>query len=78
MTVRLIERAKSSIPACWQRGHVTPTVPAPRTPEPAQLYALVVLTLYLHGPTADGCCSSCKAMWPCEPVRLACRLREGF
>lgn len=68
------------VPRCWQRGH-NALVPAqePRIPEPAQLYALVLLTLSLHAkhPATDRC-EDCAAVWPCTKVRLAYRLREGF
>ncbi|MEA5366455.1 hypothetical protein VA596_43475 [Amycolatopsis sp., V23-08] len=48
-------------------------------PEPAQLYSLVLLALSLHPqhPTTSQC-ESCAAAWPCDTVRLAYRLREGF
>ncbi|WP_370943292.1 hypothetical protein AB5J62_29895 [Amycolatopsis sp. cg5] len=54
-------------------------------PEPAQLYALAIFYLVLHAPDLTAraaevsiCCGACGATWPCEPVRLAFRLREGF
>ena len=50
-----------------------------RTPEPARLYQLIVLTFLLHVPsTWPEVCACCDQRWPCEPVRLAFRLREGF
>jgi hypothetical protein len=49
------------------------------TPEPAQLYHLIVLTFLLHVPSARSeKCACCDRNWPCEQVRLAFRLREGF
>lgn len=48
------------------------------TPEPQQLYHLIVLALLLHQPADHGQCSGCAQPWPCERVRLACRLRDGF
>lgn len=51
----------------------------PRLPEPAQLYALVVLAFILHRPaSADGVCGQCAEPWPCPQVCLAYRLREAF
>jgi hypothetical protein len=47
-------------------------------PEPKQLYELIVLALLLHTPTTDADCFTCVLPWPCEQVRLAYRLREGF
>jgi hypothetical protein len=48
-------------------------------PEPARLYHLIVRTFLLHVPsTWPEVCASCDRCWPCEPVRLAFRLREGF
>jgi hypothetical protein len=79
MAARLVERTRTLVPACWQRGRNTlDSAPAPRVPEPAQLYSLCVLTLNLHAPNLAGTCTSCAAVWPCQPVRLAYRLREGF
>jgi hypothetical protein len=48
-------------------------------PEPAQLYSLILLALSLHArlPKSDRC-EECAEVWPCENVRLAYRLREGF
>lgn len=47
-------------------------------PEPAQLYQLTVLVFVLHIPAVEGQCETCGQHWPCEQVRLAFRLREGF
>ena len=50
-----------------------------RIPEPAQLYSLITLTFVLHEPDpASGNCACCETGWPCENVRQAYRLREGF
>ena len=58
-------------------GDSTPSPVA--TPEPARLYQLIVLTFLLHIPsTWPEVCTCCDRPWPCEPVRLAFRLREGF
>lgn len=48
-------------------------------PEPKVLYELIRLTFVQHGlvPTTSYC-AVCGESWPCEPVRLAFRLREGF
>jgi hypothetical protein len=82
MTVRTIERREAPpVPCCWQRriNGLEPEGHEARLPEPAQLYALIVLALVLHEPDpATGDCDSCHDAWPCEPVRLAYRLREGF
>lgn len=82
MTVRTVEVQKrpSVVPRHWQRGHnALVPVQEPRMPEPAQLYSLVLLALSLHPqhPTTSQC-ESCAAAWPCDTVRLAYRLREGF
>lgn len=62
----------------WQKNRLNPVV-EPRTPEPAQLYSLVVLAFVLHVPvTTGGICVLCNEIWPCAPVRLAYRLREAF
>jgi hypothetical protein len=48
-------------------------------PEPARLYGLTVLAFLLHTPTRSRCrCVRCGVPWPCEHLRLAYRLREGF
>jgi hypothetical protein len=69
-----------------QPGNVIPLRPnrfitlavAATTPEPAQLYDLIVLAYLLHVPEPDGWCQTCGHDWPCQQVRLAYRLREGF
>jgi hypothetical protein len=80
MTVRTIDlRRQAPVPRCWQRGRNALHDPAVRMPEPAQLYSLAVLYLHLHAPhPASSRCESCAQSWPCEPVSLAYRLREGF
>jgi hypothetical protein len=51
----------------------------PSLPEPAALYALVVLTFVTHAPYVNvNTCVQCHTAWPCEQARLAYRLREGF
>jgi hypothetical protein len=81
MAVRLVEQDRwraGAVPRCWWRGKNALGVPAVRVPEPAQLYSLVVLYLVAHAPhLGSGCCESCALPWPCAPVRLAYRLREG-
>jgi hypothetical protein len=50
-------------------------------PEPAQLYGLTVLAFLLHTPTSGRArqwCVRCGVVWPCDHLRLAYRLREGF
>lgn len=50
-----------------------------RLPEPAALYALIVLALAIHQPAAGSdTCGECAEAWPCPQVRLAFRLREAF
>ncbi|MEC3978160.1 hypothetical protein [Amycolatopsis sp. H20-H5] len=81
MTVRTIGVHQApKVPCAWQRRmNRLETVVEPRVPEPAQLYSLIALTLVLHEPNpATGNCECCADTWPCEPARLAYRLREGF
>jgi hypothetical protein len=48
-------------------------------PEPARLYYLIVLAFLLHTPDDHAPeCACCGQAWPCDQVRLAFRLREGF
>lgn len=48
-------------------------------PEPARLYGLVCLALLLHVPEQRTCrCCQCGESWPCDQVRSAYRLREGW
>jgi hypothetical protein len=50
-------------------------------PEPASLYCLIVIALFLHKPDADHeprRCRQCRQQWPCRQLQLACRLRDGF
>jgi len=77
MGVRLLDDAQLSnvIPfrprAYWSVGV--------DTPEPVQLYHLIVLAFLLH--TSSGqpqMCASCGQKWPCDHLRLAYRLREGL
>lgn len=61
-------------------SYPTPVIPAAtetQTPEPTQLYELICQTFVSHVPHA-GTCSLCKKQWPCNSMRLAFRLREGF
>jgi hypothetical protein len=79
MTVRTLDLRATPVPRCWQRRrNVLHRTREARVPEPTQLYSLIVLALYRHAPLPAGGCAACGATWPCEPVRLACRLREGF
>jgi hypothetical protein len=51
----------------------------PRIPEPTTLYMLVVVAFYTHVLYRNTeTCLQCLTAWPCEQVRLAFRLREGF
>lgn len=55
------------------------TVSGPASPEPVALYGLTMLAMLLHKPTGQPqMCLRCKEKWPCEHLRLAYRLREGF
>ncbi|WP_084429519.1 hypothetical protein [Kibdelosporangium aridum] len=48
-------------------------------PQPVQLYGLTVLAFLLHTPTRGlQRCVRCGTAWPCDHLRLAYRLREGF
>jgi hypothetical protein len=59
----------------YRKNRLVPPI-EPRLLEPACLYALA---LTLHAPMTDGSISGqCAEDWPCEQVRLAYRLREGF
>jgi hypothetical protein len=81
MAVRTIDlRTSPRVSCAWQRrlNRLSTTV-SERLPEPAQLYSLITLTFVLHEPDpASGDCACCIATWPCEIVRQAYRLREGF
>lgn len=80
MTVRTHGLRTAPSPRRWRRqlNRLHPAPPV-RVPEPAQLYHLIVLTLTVHTPLPrSGLCEQCGQAWPCEPVRLAFRLREGF
>lgn len=80
MTVRTIDLNQAPRASCaWQRRLNKLSATIERLPEPAQLYSLVVLTFVLHEPEpASDDCACCADPWPCETVRLAYRLREGF
>lgn len=65
------------VPRCWQRDQPLQPVVELRVPEPAQLYALITLTLLAHEPGVSNCVW-CALPWPCPSVSLAYRLREGF
>lgn len=78
------QRQPVTVPCGWHRGiNALETHAQPRVPEPAQLYHLAVLAFLLHVPNDDGdalatACTSCQEPWPCEHLRLAFRIREGF
>jgi hypothetical protein len=79
MTVRMVDLRKKALSRCWQRRWNASYIRAGGVPEPAQLYSLAVLNLHLHAPhPGSGRCESHTQFWPCELVRLAYRLREGF
>ncbi|MCR6484021.1 hypothetical protein M8542_14450 [Amycolatopsis sp. OK19-0408] len=77
MAVRTIDLHKSPRVSCaWQRRLSTVSE---RIPKPTHLYSLIALTFVLHKPDpATGECACCEAVWPCDIVRQAYRLREGF
>jgi hypothetical protein len=66
-----VEQAVAAAPA-WEPVQAA-------TPEPARLYALVCIALFLHVPDQlTRRCDQCGENWPCDQVRLAYRLREGW
>jgi hypothetical protein len=63
-----------------ESGEVEPGAAA-TLPEPANLYCLIVIALFLHKPEPDHeprRCRQCRQEWPCRQLQLACRLRDGF
>jgi hypothetical protein len=69
---------------CYERSGDGLSVAVPGDaplPEPVQLYGLTVLAFLLHTPTPGvrrRRCVRCETRWPCDHLRLAYRLREGF
>ncbi len=51
--------------------------PSSDMPEPRTLYCLTVIAFLLHI-DVNGLCPRCREAWPCNHLRLAYRLREGF
>lgn len=48
-------------------------------PEPRQLYSIVVVVLHVHAAAKNGAnCTYCGDTWPCQSLRLACRLLDGL
>jgi hypothetical protein len=67
------------IPIKRQQKNRLAVAAEPRLPEPAALYALVVLTFVTHVSYVNAdTCVQCQTAWPCEQARRAYRLREGF
>jgi hypothetical protein len=66
-----------SVPQCGRGKRMLTPDTELRLPEPAQLYSLIMLTLLVHEPGANGCVW-CDEVWPCPASRRAYRLREGF
>jgi hypothetical protein len=65
-------------PKSYEKNRLVPRV-EPHMPEPASLYALVVLTFVTHTPYVNvDTCVQCHTAWPCELARRAYRLREAF
>jgi hypothetical protein len=78
MGLRLITSRQSSSVVHLQPVATADELGDEQSPEPSQLYRLIVSALLLHTPVPSVHCSSCSQPWPCEQVRLAYRLREGF
>lgn len=79
MAPPLVHRT-TSLSACRQlRPDALEMPTAPRLPQQDRLYTLLALALGLHGPDAAGeRCQACAQPWPCDQVRSAFRVREGF
>jgi hypothetical protein len=86
MGVRIVDQLGSNIiplhrtenPADPATCNTTTLVEAP-LPEPSRLYGLTALAFLLHTPTRFiQRCVRCGTSWPCDHLRLAFRLREGF
>ena len=54
-----------------------PPATEPELPEPAKLYCLVVIALFLHTPAESRLCDT-GGKWPCPQVIRACQLVEVF
>jgi hypothetical protein len=78
MALRLVSYSQPAEVVPLRLATSTDEDAAEQPPEPRQLYYLIVLTLLLHKPAPGETCADCVLPWPCEQVRLACRLREGF
>jgi hypothetical protein len=50
-----------------------------KRPEPIQLYSAVVVVLRLHAAAKSRTsCEYCGDPWPCQRLRLACRILDGL
>lgn len=78
MSLRLISSPQASNVELLPQGPGRDELSDDQSPEPNQLYRLIVSALLLHTPVPSIHCSNCGQSWPCEQVRLAYRLREGF
>jgi hypothetical protein len=81
MPIRRLESPQPPVPPQYWHRHKNQLQlrVVARQPEPAQLYSVIGLTFTVHVPvTQGGPCRHCAQVWPCESVRLAFRLREGF
>jgi hypothetical protein len=82
MNLRLIDtRSAGSVIPLWTNETSTKLTSHEDDPipEPAQLYGLTVLAFLLHKPMPFmPVCVRCRTVWPCDHLRLAYRLREGF
>lgn len=79
MTVRITEHGqRRSRVERWQR-HGTDGPPSEgHVPTPTQPYGVAALEIGQHAPAASDDRHACGAEWPCDSVRLTCRLDEGF
>jgi hypothetical protein len=80
MGVRIVDERRSTvIPLYRNEPLAEPSLVNAPLPEPSQLYGLTALAFLLHTPTRFiRRCVRCGTAWPCDHLRLAFRLREGF
>jgi hypothetical protein len=81
MGLRLVDTTDSNVIPLWANATSMSrtSYEDEELPEPAALYGLTVLAFLLHTPSELGrFCVRCRTAWPCDHLRLAYRLREGF
>jgi hypothetical protein len=80
MGVRVTDDCRSNvIPLHRSESIEEPSLVDAPSPEPTQLYGLTVLAFLLHPPTRFiRRRVRCATAWPCDHLRLAFHLREGF